>query len=274
LFSWVEDGDLLYLKIDNFTRHSVGAYFTTRLGGVSSGVFDSLNMALHVADRKEKVLINREKIARSIGIDPGSFVAAEQVHGAEVSIVTEEDRGAGALDYQASIPGVDALITASEGLPLISFYADCVPLFFLDPVKRVVALAHAGWRGTVNKIASQTILQMEKGFASEPADIMVALGPSISRDFYEVDKRVIDEFKGVFPGYKEFTVYRGKESYLLDLWQANIMVLEEAGISRENIFPSNLCTYAEARCFYSYRREKGKTGRMASIIYLSESYRL
>ncbi len=270
MFSWVEDGDLIYLKIDIFGQYAARAYFTTRIGGVSSGAYASLNMGLHVGDKKEDVLQNRKKIAASLGIDPGSFVAAEQVHGAETYVVTGQEEGAGALDYHDSIPGVDALITATAGLPLISFYADCVPLFFLDPVKRVVALAHAGWRGTVKKIARQTVLQMRESFSSDPADILVALGPSISRDFYEVNERVIVEFKGVFPGYKEFIVYRGKESYLLDLWQANMMVLEEAGIARDNILPANLCTYREDRYFYSYRREMGKTGRMASIIFLDQ----
>lgn len=270
MFAWVEDRDLIYLKIDSFSKFAVEAYFTTRIGGISSGAYDSLNLGLHVGDKRENVLKNREKLANSIGVKARSFVAAEQVHGGDTYIVEEKDQGAGALDYQDSIPGVDALITAKKGLPLISFYADCVPLFFLDPVKRVVALAHAGWRGTVKKIGRQTVLQMNKYFSSKPGDIIVAVGPSISRDYYEVNDRVIEEFERAFSGYKEFIVYRGKERYLLDLWQANVLPLEELGIDKDNIFISNLCTFQNAQYFYSYRREEGKTGRMASIIYLSE----
>jgi YfiH family protein len=271
LFTWVEDRDLLYLKIDSFAKYAVEAYFTTRNGGVSIGAYNSLNLALHVGDKKEDVLNNRVKLANSLGFDSRTFVAAEQVHGGNTYIVTEKDQGAGALDFQDSIPGVDALITAKKGIPLISFYADCVPLFFLDPVKRVVALAHAGWRGTVKKIARQTVLQMQEAFSSSPENIMVALGPSISRDYYEVNERVIEEFRRAFPWYKELLVYKGKEHYLLDLWQANILILEETGVGREKIFLSNLCTFGNPQLFYSYRREAGKTGRMASIIYLPES---
>lgn len=267
MFSWVQDKELCYLEISQFSDFGIKAYFTSRLGGVSTGSFNSLNLGLHTSDKKDNVLKNREIIAKSIGVNPRNFVAAEQIHDNKVYIVNERDNGSGALYYNDSISGIDALITDKSKLPLISFYADCVPLYFVEPKKKVIALAHAGWQGTVKNIGEKTISIMKEKFNVNSEDIWVAIGPSISKDFYEVNDLVINRFKRKFKNYKEFIVDKGKGLYLLDLWQANINSLKEAGINDNHIILSNYCTYKDNKYFYSYRKEKGKTGRMASIIF-------
>ncbi len=267
MFSWVQDKELYYLKISQFSDFGIKAYFTSRMGGVSTGSFNSLNLGLHTSDKQERVLNNRRIIAKSIGINPEDFIAAEQIHDNKVYLVNEKEKGFGALDYGDSISGIDALVTNTKDVPLISFYADCVPLYFLEPNKKVIALAHAGWKGTVKKIGKKTISFMVKQFGIKAEDIFVAIGPSISKDFYEVDDIVIKKFKREFTNYKDFVVNKGKNSYLLDLWQANINTFKEVGITDKHIILSNYCTYRDNEYFYSYRKEMGKTGRMASIIF-------
>lgn len=268
MFSWVEDSSLKYLKVNSFSEYGIKAYFTSRLGGVSSGIYNSLNLGFHAGDGKLNVIKNRQLIADSIGVFPASFVAAEQVHGDKVYIVNKDNIGAGALKYQNSLSGIDAIITEEKGIPLLLLYADCVPLFFVDPIKRIVALAHAGWKGTVKKIAKKIILLMKEKYGVKAKNILVAIGPSISKDFYEVDDIVIKQFRKSFDNPEDFIVDKGKGHYLLDLWQANIDTLKEVGIIEEHVTLSNYCTFRNNQYFYSYRKEKGKTGRMASIIYL------
>lgn len=267
MFSWVRDKELVYLQIEEFFGFDIKAYFTSRIGGVSTGKYDSLNLGLHTADHKESVLKNRKLLAESIGIEPDNFTAAEQIHGDNIYNVDSRDRGSGALDYQNSIAGVDALITDKAGIPLISFYADCVPLYFVEPEKKIIALAHAGWKGTVKEIGKKTISAMKDKYDIKPGDIWVAIGPSISRDFYQVDDNVVERFKEHFPDFREFIVDKGKGQYLLDLWQANISSMKRAGIEDKHIILSNYCTFSNEEYFYSYRRDNKKTGRMASIIY-------
>ncbi|MFP4661145.1 MAG: peptidoglycan editing factor PgeF [Halanaerobiales bacterium] len=267
MFSWVRDQKLAYLQIEKFAEFDIKAYFTSRKGGVSTGKYDSLNLGLHTIDQKEFVLKNRRLIAESIGIEAESFTAAEQIHGDKIYNVQDRDKGSGALDYQNSINGVDALFTDKAEIPLISFYADCVPLYFVEPGRKIIALAHAGWKGTVKKIGKKTILAMENKYDIKAGDVWVAIGPSISRDFYQVDDYVLNKFREAYPDYRDFIVDKGKGQYLLDLWQANIYSLKEVGIEDKHIILSDYCTYSSEEYFYSYRRDNKKTGRMASIIY-------
>ncbi|MFW6305999.1 MAG: peptidoglycan editing factor PgeF [Bacillota bacterium] len=268
MFSLIEDNDLKYFVISKFKDFGFNAYFSTRQGGYSTGKYNSLNLGLHTTDNLDNVRKNRKKLAKSIGVNPVEFVAAEQIHGYGIYDVDKNDIGAGALKYKESIPGVDALITSERNIPLISFYADCVPLMLIDMEKKIISLAHAGWKGTVKKIGKKTVTYMNEKYNSDINDIYIAIGPSISRDFYEVDSYIINQFESKYRHYKDFIVSKGKDRYMLDLWEANIHSLKEAGISEQNIIMSNLCTFKNKGLFYSYRREKGKTGRMASIIYM------
>lgn len=257
-----------YLEIEEFKKSGIKAVFTTRIGGVSQGDYESLNLGLHTGDNPLFVLDNRQKAAKLISADSHKLVAGKQVHGNQSKVVKESEQGRGAVDEKDSIPEVDALITDKEGLPLISFYADCVPLYIFDPVKRVAALAHAGWRGTVKKIASKTIFRMKEKFGINPEDCLAAIGPAICRDHYIVDDRVINEFKNAFSLWRQLVSPRDSGDYLLDLKKANYLLFREMGLYENNIIISDMCTFCEEKYFYSYRRDGGKTGRMASLLVM------
>lgn len=266
MFIWRNQGNLHYLEIEEFEKSGIKTCFTSRLGGVSQGPYSTLNMGLHTGDDQERVLINRRLVAEALDLDYHDFVAAEQVHSNQVYIVKTEDIGRGAIEYQDSIPGVDALITAETRIPLISFYADCVPLLIMEPGKRIIALAHAGWKGTVLKIAWKTVEEMKRVYQVSPENLWVGIGPSISRDYYEVDDRVIDHFKESYTNYSDFITAKGTGKFLLDLQAANTYLFEKAGVPSRQIINSGFCTYRNNNYFYSYRKEQGITGRMASII--------
>lgn len=268
MFIWKKNGEFRYLEIEEFTKMGIQAYFTSRHGGVSQGCYATLNLGLHTRDEKESILTNRQIVAEKIGFKLADFVSAEQVHSDRIYVVEEKDRGRGALAYSDSLPGFDGIITATSGLPLLSFYADCVPLLFMDSVKRVVGLAHAGWKGTVKKIGIKTVQKMMDVFGSRPKDIWVGIGPSISRHNYQVDEIVIKQIRESFPYWRDLIVKQDKGHYLFDLWNANSLPLLDLGIPANQIIISGYCTYRDNDDFYSYRKENGFTGRLASIISL------
>ena len=243
--------------------------FTTRIGGVSEGDYKSLNMALHVGDSVGHVLENRNSACRNIGIDASLLIAGQQTHNDHVAVVGAEHRGRGAVDYAASLPDTDALITNEPNVPLSSYYADCVPIFLVDPVKLVIGLAHAGWRGTVLRIGEKTVREMNRVFGSNPVDCLAVIAPSIGPCCYEVDTRVINELEKGFSYWRELTQETSSGKYYLNLWEANYRVLIDAGLRPENIVNTKLCTSCNTALFYSYRAENGRTGRMASLIMLS-----
>ena len=196
------------------------------------------------------------------------LVAGEQVHGTKIRVVDNNDRGRGARNYQEAIPETDALITAKKGVVLSSYYADCTPLFFLAPDIPAIGLAHAGWRGTINKIGQKTVLKMKEVFDIELANLLVGIGPHINSCCYEVSNEVIDKCKKSFKNWRSLVKIEADDKFKLDLAAANRLQLEEVGVKSENIVTSDLCTSCEKNLFYSYRRDNGKTGRMASLIKL------
>ena len=161
--------------------------FSTRLGGVSTGCFSSMNISLTRGDDPEAVKKNRELIAQAIGVEVADFTYTQQTHTTNVKRVYARERG-------QSFPETDGMITDVPGICLVTSYADCVPLYFVDPVKKVIGLSHSGWRGTVGKIGKVTVEKMEEEFGCDPADILGAVGPSICQDCYEVSEDVIKKF--------------------------------------------------------------------------------
>ena len=266
MFYWKSSGQLKYLALEAFSSVGIKAFFTSRLGGVSKGSYQQLNLGFHTGDNQQTVLSNRRIIAEAIGLDYRDFVAGQQVHANRIHHVRQEDRGRGALSYQDSITGVDALITSEKALPLLSLYADCVPILLADPIKRIVALAHAGWKGTLLRVVQKTVGQMQEIYHCSPQDILAAIGPAISGDNYQVDNRVLSEFRLIFKDWEEFSIAIGKERYKLNLPLANSMQLAAMGIPVQQISMSGFCTYRDNELFFSYRKDGGKTGRMASII--------
>ena len=229
-----------------------------RLGGESDVVAGTLNLALHVGDAVEKVLRNRKAFAKALGVSAERFTTCQQVHGSKVVRVTEELVGSGAQDFANTIADTDALITNIPDVPLLLFYADCVPVLLADVETGAVGLAHAGWRGTVANIGAKTLAAMGEAFGSKPENILASIGPSIGACCYEVDDFVRDQASG----YEDFFVPKGGGKYQLDLWGMNAKQLQEAGVPAENIVVAGVCTNDNVDLFCSYRAEQGRTGRM------------
>lgn len=253
-----------------FIKHG----FSTRLGGVSEGFYTSMNLGspkLEVRDKPENIKENFERIARSIGVEPESIVVSDQVHKTTVRLVNRSDRGKG-LYRDRDYKEVDGLITNQAGVTLVTKYADCVPLFFVDPLMKAIGSSHAGWKGTVGKIGHITVNEMNKHFQSNPKDIIAVIGPSICQDCYEVGEEVITQFKDAFDDkwHDDIITRNSKGRYQLDLWQANKIVLLEAGLKPEKIHLSSVCTSCNSDLLFSYRKSKGKRGSLAGFLAIEE----
>ena len=205
--------------------------FSTRLGGVSEGVCSSMNLSFSRGDAEEAVMENYRRISAAIGFTPEQIVTSDQTHTTNVRVVTSEDCGCGVI-YPRKFHDVDGMITNEPGVVLATFYADCVPLYFVDKKNKAIGLSHSGWRGTVGKIGAVTIEKMKEEFGSDVDDIVVAIGPSICQDCYEVSVDVIEEFKKAFDEkhWGKLFYQKSEEKYQLNLWEANKIIFMEAGI--------------------------------------------
>jgi YfiH family protein len=250
---------------DRFPWLSAG--FSTRQGGVGKTPWASLNVALHVDDQEADVFENRRRVAEATGFDFGQWTCAEQVHGCGVAVVEKESAGAGRLSREDAIPSKDALVTDSSGVMLNAFYADCVPLWLVDSVRRVVGLAHAGWRGAVADVAGATVRTMHRVYGSDPGDLYAAIGPSIRGCCYEVDDAVA---KHIPEESDSLVALVSPGRYQLDLAKFNRQKLTEAGILPKRIEISDYCTSCRTDLFFSHRGENGRTGRMTAWIARKE----
>ncbi len=242
------------------TRSGFTNACSCRLHGGSSVAADTLNLALHVGDDPQAVLANRAGFAAAVGVDAARFTTCEQVHGSNVAVVNSDLVGAGAQSLATTIRDTDALVTNLPDVPLLLFYADCVPVLLADVRSGAIGLAHAGWRGTVAQIVCKTVQAMQTAFGSRPQDILAAIGPSIGACCYEVDDLVRDKAAGY---EKFFAPVSGRDGkYMLDLWGYNRALLLECGVPAEQIATAGVCTAHNHELFCSYRAEAGKTGRM------------
>lgn len=251
----------------NFIKHG----FTTRLGGVSEGIFSSLNLSFSRGDEKEAVLTNYRRIGEKIGYKIEDFVASHQTHTTNIRIVSDKDKGKGIIkpqDYEE----VDGLMTDEKDIVLFTYYADCVPLYFVDTVKKVIALSHSGRMGTVKRMGAKTIEKMISVYGSKTEDIICAIGPSICKDCYEVGEEVAEEFKREFDvqEVKDFLEYKQNGKYQLDLWRANEIILLNAGIKKENIENRQICTCCNEDILFSHRASKGKRGNLAAFMVICD----
>ncbi|MCR8845736.1 peptidoglycan editing factor PgeF [Paenibacillus sp. SC116] len=268
----LETGAPAVLELKKWTSEmpELTAGFTTRRGGVSQGGRDSLNCALHVQDDPSHVVENRKRLASVVNMPFDAWTCAEQVHGQDVYVVKAADKGRGRLEREDAIPDSDALITNEAGIWLTSFYADCVPLLFVDPVTRAIGVAHAGWKGTVGKIAERTVEAMQRTYGSELGNIRAAIGPSIGACCYEVDDRVIQPIQRLLNDLPEEANAALKPTNegraMLDLREINRQLLIQAGILSSHIECTTWCTGCHTQWFYSHRVEGGGTGRMASWV--------
>jgi polyphenol oxidase len=257
---------LIYLTIPAFDSTGMVKHcFTTRQGGVSQGIYNNLNTSLVKNDVRGNVLENLERVCSAIGVDCNKLVFSHQVHGDTIRVVTEADLGKG-ITIDSDIEEVDALITNVPGVPMITFYADCVPVFILDPVKKAVGLAHSGWKGTTLKIAVKTIQKMSELYGTNPKDCLIGIGPSIEMKCFEIKEDAAALFKQSFNNWEEFMKKKDEEHYSADLWLAIKLMLRSIGVQEKNITTSGLCTCCNEELFFSHRRDKGATGSLSSII--------
>ncbi|GGG89914.1 peptidoglycan editing factor PgeF [Paenibacillus radicis (ex Gao et al. 2016)] len=256
------------------------AGFTGRDGGVSEAPWTSLNLALHVGDRDEDVVRNRSLLTEALDWPFEAWTCGEQVHGCEVQHIGPKDRGKGRLSRDSAIPDTDAIMTDVPGVLLASFYADCVPLYFYDPEHEAVALAHAGWKGTVLEIAAKTIQAMADRYGTKPEQVRAAIGPSIDACCYEVDGIVIDRLEELASRFAASETAAAADESLMkrmpngkamvNLKQFNRQIMIKAGILPIHIELSKWCTGCNREKFFSHRMEGGSTGRMASWIGIRE----
>lgn len=255
----------------SFIRHG----FSTRLGGVSEGMFSSMNLGSGSSvypDNPEHIKENFRRICACIGIDPGTIVVSKQVHKTNIRVVQEQDRGKGLLlprDYDE----IDGLVTDRPDITLVTKYADCVPLFFVDTKRKAIGLSHAGWRGTVAKIGYKTVQIMKEQFGSNPSDIIAVIGPSICRNCYEIGKDAAEEFRHAFSlngQNKDDAILEKNEAdkYQCDLWEANRQVLIEAGLAPAHINISGVCTSCNSSLLFSHRKTAGKRGSLAAFLMI------
>ena len=239
--------------------------FSTRLGGVSGGCWSTMNISTTRGDDPKAVAENRRRIAAAIGVDKKKMVFTRQTHTTNVAVVTEED-------FDTSLPETDGMVTNVPGLCLVTFYADCVPLYFVDPVKKVIGLSHSGWRGTVANMAGATVRKMQETFGTDPADIIAAVGPSICQDCYEVSEDVIEKFRENYQEKYWDELYYAKPDgkYQLNLWKANEINFLEAGIKKEHLTVTNVCTCCNPDILFSHRVTGTARGNLSAFLALKE----
>ncbi len=284
-----------YLCFDNFIKAGlIKHFFSTRIGGVSSGCYESLNLSFSRGDTDHNVSENRRLVSQATGIYISSALSMKQVHGVKVHVVSSKEEG---------LVG-DGLITNTPDLPLTTYHADCVPIYFYDPLKKVIGLAHAGWRGTVSSIASVMVSRMVEAMGCRPRDILAGIGPSICRDCFEVDFPVYQEFLKTLGFSEKFMRQKNslneknistpnksqnersiseqakhqdetlseaqlsEPKFLIDLWAVNKEILIQTGLRPENIETTELCTKCHEDMFYSHRRDGDKRGAMLAAIEL------
>ena len=269
---------------------------TMRRGGVSSGIYATLNLSFGRGDDDANVHENIRRVAAAFGTDEAHMVFSHQVHETNVLRVTAADAGMG-VTRPMEWPSADGLVTNEPGLVLGAFFADCVPLLFLDPVHRAVGVSHSGWRGTAGRIGRVTLEVMSREFGTDPADVLVGIGPSICQDHYEVSEDVAARFREEFPDGAEgaecadpgagaagiyageaggevrrthpMLRYAGRPGHMqLDLWEACRVTLLEAGVPEENIHVTDICTCCNPDLLFSHRASHGRRGNIGAFIML------
>lgn len=246
----------------DFINHA----FSTRLGGVSTDEFTSMNLAFNRGDSPENVTENYKRFCKSAGFDYESLTASSQDHHTFVRAVTKENVGIG-IYKPKDIESVDALITNEPGVTLVTYYADCTPLFFVDTKQKAIGLAHAGWRGTVGRIGDNVVKKMQSLYCTDPSDIKAAIGPAISVCCYEVDKPCADNFLALDElDSTKFVFPKGNGKFMIDLLETNRQILVHAGVKNENITVSDVCTNCNSELLWSHRATKGHRGTMSAFM--------
>lgn len=259
-FQLHKQGDVAYLTVPAFDREDwIQNAFSTRLGGISKGYLASMNLGFNRGDDPETVRENYRIFSEAVGLNMDDLVLSKQTHTTNVRRVTEADRGRG-VTRPVGWDDVDGLVTNEPGCTLVTVFADCVPLYFVDPVHHAIGLSHSGWRGTVARMGQVTVERMQKEFGTNPADLLAAVGPSICEDCYEVSREVAKQFP------EQFSKEKPDGKYLLNLQEANRQILVDAGVPRENITMPGICTCCNPEFLFSHRASHGKRGLCAAFL--------
>lgn len=253
--------DIEYLTFDIFDSHPIVAVYSTRRGGVSSSPFDTMNLGFTRGDKRDDVLENYSRFTQVLGVDLTQLVLSDQEHHNNILEVNETHRGMGIFNKK-TYGDIDGLITSERALPLVTFYADCTPIYFYDPKTKVIAMCHAGWKGTALKIVHATLNEfLLKG--SRVEDILVGIGPAICKSCYQVDEEVIKAFSD----YDScFTYNSHEDKYYLDLKAVNKAMLLEYGIKSFNIEVTDYCTKCRPDLFFSHRFHGNERGTQIGLM--------
>lgn len=240
--------------------------FSTKIGEGTRTVHP-MDMSFDHDDRAA-VTENYLRLCDAVGLDFPSLVASAQDHHTYVRVCTSADKGVG-IYRPKDRQSVDALVTNETGLTLCTYYADCTPIFFVDPVRRAIGLAHAGWRGTVGRIAAKVVDALCENYGTDPADVICAVGPNISACCYEVDTPCADQFCALGLDSERFVFPKGSGKYMVDMLECNRQVLVSRGVRVENIVLSDICTMCHSDLLWSHRATKGDRGTMAAFLRLN-----
>lgn len=266
-----KEGTLEYLTFPSLSKLPyIKHLFTTRLGGVSQGIFSTMNMSYTRGDEKAVVDENYRRIGDVLHCTLEDMVLSHQTHTTNIRRVTAEDRGKG-ITGEREYTDVDGLITNVPGIVLVTFFADCVPLYFVDTKNHAIGLSHSGWKGTVNRMGAVTLQEMKKAYGTNPENVVAAVGPSICQSCYEVSEDVIWQFMVTFPEQKiqESLFYQKPNGkYQLNLWEANRQILVEAGVPENQISVTDICTCCNPQYLFSHRASEGKRGNLAAFLGL------
>ena len=268
-----EKNHVPYIQFKNLSATGIVKHgFSTRKGGVSTGIFSSMNLNFKRGDDPDAVMENYRRMAAALNMRVEDMVLSDQTHTSNVRVITEEDRGKGILKPQ-DYSDVDGMITNVPGIVLVTSYADCVPLYFVDPVRKAIGLSHSGWKGTVGHIGQKTVWKMHEVYGSEPKDIVAAIGPSICQSCYEVSDDVAEAFRANFTADEaaDILLDKGNGKYQLDLWKANWYVLTDAGILPEHLSVTDLCTACHPDLLWSHRKTNGQRGGLSAFLSLIDT---
>lgn len=246
----------------------MGMAFSTRLGGYSQDYLSEMNLGWNRGDSVKTVRKNYRKICQGLQVDATKLVFSDQVHETVVEYATEKHCAGAELEKKFS--GVDGLYTDIPGLVLATSYADCVPLFFADPIHRIIASSHSGWKGTVGQIGKCTVEAMVRRFNTNPEDIIALIGPSICQDCYEVSEDVVKQFQDIYTEAELMEIAeagKGQGKYQLDLQAACYFTLKKAGVRKEHIQVSRICTCCHSDLLFSHRATQGKRGNLNGFIW-------
>ena len=268
-----EKNHVPYIQFKNLSATGIVKHgFSTRKGGVSTGIFSSMNLNFKRGDDPDAVMENYRRMAAALNMRVEDMVLSDQTHTTNVRVITEEDRGKGILKPQ-DYSDVDGMITNVPGIVLVTSYADCVPLYFVDPVRKAIGLSHSGWKGTVGHIGQKTVWKMHEVYGSEPKDIVAAIGPSICQSCYEVSDDVAEAFRANFTADEaaDILLDKGNGKYQLDLWKANWYVLTDAGILPEHLSVTDLCTACHPDLLWSHRKTNWQRGGLSAFLSLIDT---